>query len=196
LKNSTILIDLTLVKTDHELWKNVQAGDQYAYHQLFNRHWEMAYAGAFHFLRDAEASRDIVHNVFLNIWLKREKLEIREFHAYVKNACRYHTYKYLRARHKESLTFVDEQTLKSLSTEITINSAEYNERFEELSLFKTYLLKELPKRCQEIFSLSREDQLSNQEISHRLNISKRTVENQLTYALKHIRLGLKKLLLL
>ncbi|GAA4799484.1 RNA polymerase sigma-70 factor [Olivibacter ginsenosidimutans] len=187
---------LNQVKTDLDLWKSTQAGDRNAYHQLFNRHWEMAYVRTFHLLKDAEESQDIVHNIFVNIWIKREQLEIREFQAYVRNACRYHAYKYLKTRYKEALTFMNDQALRSLKTETVINSAEYNERLEELSVFKESLLKDLPKRCQEIFSLSRDEQLSNQEISHRLNISKRTVENQITYALKHIRLGLKRFLML
>lgn len=55
---------------------------------------------------------------------------------------------------------------------------------EEIDQF----LVKLPKRCQEIFCLSRRDNLSNDEIAARLEISKRTVENQLTYALHEIRL--------
>jgi RNA polymerase sigma factor (sigma-70 family) len=49
----------------------------------------------------------------------------------------------------------------------------------------------LPKRCREIFALSRTDQLTNEEISQRLGISKRSVENQLTTALQYVRAYLK-----
>jgi RNA polymerase sigma-70 factor (ECF subfamily) len=52
-------------------------------------------------------------------------------------------------------------------------------------------LHQLPKRCQEIFKLSRFDNLSNDEIAAKLGISKRSVENQITLALKHLRGCLK-----
>lgn len=181
---------------DQDLWQAVQQGKEQAYRQLFDRYWEMVYVMAFRYLKDGDASRDIVHNIFLTLWQRREFLEIRTFEAYLKSACRYHVYKHLKTRHHSALTFVEEDDLKYLSKDTIINHAEYDERYNEMLTLKDYLLKTLPKRCQEIFSLSREEQLSNQEISDKLNISKRTVENQLTHALKHLRLGLKKFLCL
>jgi RNA polymerase sigma-70 factor (ECF subfamily) len=54
-------------------------------------------------------------------------------------------------------------------------------------------LNQLPERCHEIFNLSRIEHLSNQDIADRLGISKKTVENQLTIALKHLRLAFKNI---
>ncbi|WP_449436580.1 sigma-70 family RNA polymerase sigma factor [Pedobacter steynii] len=53
------------------------------------------------------------------------------------------------------------------------------------------VLEKLPKKCREIFMLSRFDNLSNQEIAEKLGISKRTVENQITIALKLLRLSIR-----
>jgi RNA polymerase sigma factor (sigma-70 family) len=63
----------------------------------------------------------------------------------------------------------------------------YNDLEAEL---ETYL-KHLPKRCQEIFLMSRRQLMSNDEIADKLGISKRSVENQITHALKHLRISLK-----
>jgi RNA polymerase sigma-70 factor (ECF subfamily) len=57
-------------------------------------------------------------------------------------------------------------------------------------------LRQLPQRCREIFLMSRKDQLNNDEIASRLSISKRTVENQLTTALKHLRVELKRIIMI
>lgn len=72
------------------------------------------------------------------------------------------------------------------------------EKIQEQSFCKQLYvsLNNLPKRCQEIFLLSREEQLSNREIAERLNISKRSVENQITHALQQLRIYFKHLLLL
>jgi RNA polymerase sigma factor (sigma-70 family) len=62
------------------------------------------------------------------------------------------------------------------------------EEFDERIMIR---LNELPKRCREIYLLSRKENLSITEIAMKLNISKRTVENQLTAALKHLKQYLK-----
>ena len=67
------------------------------------------------------------------------------------------------------------------------NQSDHRIKNQELLLELSHYLEKLPKRCQEIFYLSRMDNLSNQEIAGRLGISKRTVENQITTALKHLR---------
>ncbi|WP_084185644.1 sigma factor-like helix-turn-helix DNA-binding protein [Chitinophaga niabensis] len=54
----------------------------------------------------------------------------------------------------------------------------------------------LPKHCKEIFLLSRQENLGNQEITDRLNISKRSVENQITHALQYLRVNLKNFFIL
>jgi RNA polymerase sigma-70 factor (ECF subfamily) len=73
------------------------------------------------------------------------------------------------------------------------NQGEHRIKNQELLQELDRYLEKLPKRCQEIFYMSRMDNLSNQEIAGRLGISKRTVENQITKALKHLRSCLKQL---
>jgi RNA polymerase sigma-70 factor (ECF subfamily) len=77
-----------------------------------------------------------------------------------------------------------------------MNDGELNIRYQELEKSVDRELEELPRRCKEIFTLSRREQLSNDEIASRLDISKRTVENQLTYALRHLRLSMRHFLVL
>src|SRR3546814_15198411 len=74
-----------------------------------------------------------------------------------------------------------------------MNEGDERIRRSELESHVDQILPELPARCQEIFLLSRRDQLTNDEISDRLGISKRSVENQLTRALKHLRNHAKSL---
>jgi len=57
-------------------------------------------------------------------------------------------------------------------------------------------LNDLPKKCREIYILSRKENLTISEIAQKLNISKRTVENQLTNALKHLRASLKYMMVI
>ncbi len=75
-----------------------------------------------------------------------------------------------------------------------MNDGESNIRYRELEKKVEEELEELPSRCREIFTMSRMQQLTNDEIAARLDISKRTVENQLTYALRHLRLSIRHFL--
>lgn len=67
----------------------------------------------------------------------------------------------------------------------------YNMAFRDLEFDMESSLSNIPKRCRQIFFMSRKELLSNDEIAGKLSISKRTVENQITHALKHLRLSLK-----
>ena len=77
---------------------------------------------------------------------------------------------------------------------IQVTSENYTEQMVNLNqLQKMYLdgVADLPERCREVFQLSRSEHLSNREIADRLCISPKTVENQITKALKHLRVILR-----
>lgn len=175
---------------DADLWLAVRDGEKTAYNLLFSRYWGKMYQTANNMLNDAAASETVVHDVFLTLWLKREELEIGHFRNYIISATRYHVYRVLKSRKAFAIVEAEEHMAAILNT--------VEEKIQEQSFRKQLhaSLHNLPKRCQEIFLLSREEQLSNQEIAERLNISKRSVENQITHALQQLRIYFKHLLLL
>lgn len=128
--------------------------------------------------------------IFFNIWNKRHHLQITTFPAYLHAATRYHVYKYLRVKEKSLLNFTDD--LSTVSKASNSNTAIDKLESEELDNTLRNILSKLPKRCQEIFIMSRFENLKNEEIASRLQISQRTVENQITIALRHIRQHLDK----
>ena len=82
-------------------------------------------------------------------------------------------------------------------TKLTLeNSGQENMIYHDLENEMENCLKQLPKRSSEIFLLSRKDHLTNTEIAERLGISKRSVEDQITQALKHLRLHFKDIAML
>jgi RNA polymerase sigma-70 factor (family 1) len=176
--------------TDPQLWASIRQDDELAFNELFKRYWIRLYKTAYQYLKDKETSEEVVHDVFLNIWDRRRELEILSFSSYMLTAIRYQIYNRMRAA-KSPLIYGDEKMpYKSLSD---YNSGENKIEEQELQQEVYSYLQSLPKRCREIFCMSRVDQLSNQEIAMRLGISKRTVENQITVALKHLRVCLKHL---
>jgi len=178
------------LKSDSDLWNEIRNDDGAAFDILFNRYWARMYKIAFRQLNDEESSLEIVHDVFLSLWTRRKELEINKFPNFLLTAIRYQLYSRAKST-KLSLVFkADMEEADHLSEQ---NTGELRLQDAELKTELDKYLNQLPERCHEIFMLSRIEHLSNQEIAERLGISKKTVENQLTIALKHLRLAFKNI---
>ena len=172
--------------TDEELWEAIRKDEVPAFKALYERYWSSIFSTAWSHLHDRAACTEIVQDIFLSIWLKRRQLKMNSPYHYLTMAARYQVYKRLRQKGNQKIIYTD--SLQETSTvSHTLNEGEYDLRYAELQVSVDKYLKELPDRCQEIFNLSRKEQLSIAEIAERLGISRRTVENQLTRALQHLR---------
>jgi RNA polymerase sigma-70 factor (ECF subfamily) len=175
--------------TDSILWNAIHNDDQLAFNQLFDKYWVQVYNTGFRYLKDKAASQEIVHDIFLSLWNRRHELQIESFPAFLLTAARYQ----IHTRKKEKRFIVSHVVPDDVIAE---NEADNHIRQSELYNQLQHILLQLPARCQEIFRLSRFEYLSNDEIAKRLGISKRTVENQLTLALRHVRFHLKDMALM
>lgn len=184
--------------SDESLWIAIRGDDAAAFKILFDRYWAAIFSTSFSYLNDRAACTEIVHDIFLGIWLKRHALEIDSFYHYLTAAARYQVYKRLQRKGALKIVYID--SMRSGSDQsvyrgagynegggAAFNEGEYNLRYRELQNTVEASLQGLPDRCREIFLLSRKEQLSIAEIANQLGISRRTVENQLTRALQHIR---------
>ncbi len=175
--------------TDAELWSLIIKDDHYAFTVLFKRHWLTLYRTSLRYVKDTEACEEVIHDLFLNIWRRRSYLTIVDFDSYFKAATRYQVYKYLKKHKAFALEYRENFSDEDAGYEL--NSAYEEISYRDLEDQLNQHLKALPERCQEIFYLSRKQQLNNSEIAERLGISKRTVENQITHALQCIRFNMK-----
>ncbi|WP_090974092.1 RNA polymerase sigma factor [Parapedobacter composti] len=179
------------IRTDQQLWEAVVNGSDSAFAVLFDRYWSIIYRTAFSYVGDKERSEEITHDIFLNLWRRRHVLEIQSFPAYLRAAARYHVYKCLKAEKISMVQYTADW--EAIESPLVGNDGDETIRHIELEQDVDRFLVDLPARCKEIFLLSRRENLSNDEIADRLGISRRSVENQLTRALKHLRVRLKTL---
>lgn len=174
---------------DSELFLKVQDGSEAAFYELFSRHWEKLYVIAKSILRNDAMAEDLVQDVFTDFWERRKRIVNNNIKAYLSQSIRYQVFKQLR---KTELLDVHAEALASIpvagQTDDMLNYKELQHEIENV-------LETLPGRCREIFHLSRYEYLSNNEIAQRLNISVRTVETQISIALKHLRNALAYTLL-
>jgi len=177
--------------SDAELWSLIVKDDHHAFTMLFKRHWLSIYKSALRYIKDPEACEEVVHDLFLNIWKRRNYLTIINFERYLKASARYQVYSYLK-KHR-SFTLELREKFSDADGGFELNSGHEEIVYKDLEDQLSQHLRSLPERCQEIFYLSRKQQLNNSEIAERLGISKRTVENQITYALQRIRFNMKNI---
>lgn len=178
------------IPSDQELWGEIQQDNSKAFDLLFERYWEKLYSTCHSYLKNEEACKEIVHNIFLDIWQKRNALEVICFKNYLTSAARYQVYKVIRKQKMNPVQLIEDYDQVPHLNWVR-NKGEDKMRDEEISRNLEDVLNTLPKRCKEVFVLSRIKNLSNDEIAGQLGISKRSVENQLTQALKVLRIALK-----
>lgn len=164
---------------EHKLIKSLIKGDAYSFDEIFERYNKKVFAFSLHNLKNKQDAEGVVQEVFLNLWNDRVKLkEIQNLDAWIFtisfNIIRKHFRKL--ARERRYLGKFEETALHHDYS--TITAVEYNDLLEKAEK----IIEKLPPRQKTIYVLSKREGLSNTEISRKLNITKKTVENHLTRA--------------
>ena len=179
-------MSLKKLHTNKLLLGEFKKGNQKAFRGLFDLFWEPMFLNARSIVSNADIAKDIVQNIWVDLWQKREHLEIRNFEPYIFRAVNNGCFKHLR---DNKFNTIQLEVIKSLQLTSKSN-AENQHDLEEAQVVIEKSLNQLTPRCQQVFKLSRMEEVSNEEISLRLGISKRSVENQISHALKSIRYNL------
>jgi RNA polymerase sigma-70 factor (ECF subfamily) len=176
------------INTDEALVREIKLGDEKAFQLIYENYCRQLIRFAASYLPDISDAEEIVQNVFVELWEKREQLDPEHF---VKN----YLYKVTvnKAYNHLKRKVVERKYLQCLDVleASTVNEAEKKIYREELAGAINQLLSQLPEQQRNIFHLSRWEGLSNKEIAERLQISVRTVENQVYRAVKYIRENIK-----
>lgn len=167
--------------SDKELIQQMHNGNEKALSIIYKKYWELMYLAAFNLVKNHEVCEDIVQEIFINIWQKRERLEIKvSLKSYLYTSTIYKVYDYFR---KNSSVFKVE-LLESYDNRLESFNPETKLIHDELIEHINLAIDQLPEKCGIVFRLSREDQLSYKEIAEKLNISHRTVEGHIAKAIK------------
>ncbi len=173
-----------------ELQALVQAKDERAFRALYDRFWDKIFVICNNRVQNVEVAQDIVQDIFLSIWAHQDIAGIQNLEAYLFQATKFSVIKYFNKSAR--YTSVDNTVLGLLDRveEVDIDEALHSKFLQEL-IFQE--VERLPKRTQIIFNYSRKEHLNSKEIAEKLHISHRTVENQLSFALKELRNFLRTL---
>ena len=169
---------------DTLLIERLQKRDEAAFEQVFKKNFKNLHAYSFTMLKDEAAAEEMVQNVFYKLWERTENLTITgSVEAYLYRAVYNESLNYLKHLKVRS----EHQLYVSHRMKGETESAVKKIQAKELESKLREALNDLPEQCRTIFQLSRFEELRYREIADQLNISVKTVENQMGKALRILR---------
>lgn len=163
------------------LLKLIQSGNEHAFKHLFDSYFAPLCRFMNIYLDNTQEAEELSLDIFLYVWEHSQTIELKlSLKAYLFRAARNKCLNCLRDR-KTTLSLDEVRETGQNDT------ASYSLEMDELSHLIEEAVCSLPERCQEVFRRSREENLTNQKIADEMQISVKTVEGQITKALKRIK---------
>ena len=164
------------------LLARLRAGDRAAFEQIFRQHFDGLAGFAYRLTRSRAIAEELVQDLFLEIWMRRDRLVITEsVRTYLFRAARNRAFNHLRRNKLERLWRLRQPPTPDAE------GVEDEHSTDELAAAIRAAIASLPDRCREIFLLSRDQNMTYAEIAKVLGISIKTVETQMGRALKALR---------
>lgn len=174
-----------------QIINRLKSGDKKVFEDLFFDYYPTLTVFAKKYVGDMDTSREIVQDLFVRLYETREKINIHSslknyLYSAVRNRCLNHLKREkLHTEHTGNVLSIDESLENDIQAKIEQTEFEYLV-WQEVS--------NLPDQCKRIFYLSRKEGKKNKEIAEQLGISIRTVETQISKALKRLRTNLRQYL--
>lgn len=176
--------------SDAQLLNLFHDGDEKAFTQLYERYWKYLFQLSMNILQDDSAAKDVVQEVFVDFYQKSSSRSIENVKSYLFQSARFQCFMQLRSGK------ISQKHLERIAEIQNSNVVELEYDAAELQRVLESQMATLPEKCREVFYLSRVEMMPNKKIAEQLNISHKTVENQITKALKVLRTSVEKIAVL
>lgn len=181
----------SVVLSEQEIIGAIREGNERIFEEIFRKYYQSLCNYANSILKEMDEAEEVVQNLFLSIWEKRSDLEISiSLKSYLYRAVHNHCLnriKHLKVREEYQQYAVNFYDASYESVSQTVMKNELETKIEEA-------IKKLPEQCRLIFRMSRFEELKYHEIAEQLELSPKTVENQIGKALKILRVELAEYL--
>jgi len=168
---------------EQDSFHNIGKIDKEVFEKVFRTFFSPLCAFASKYVNDYDTGKDIVHDVLLNFWDKRDSIDTsKSIKSYLFTSVYNRCLNFIRDRKKFSSTEGEMEIAENTKWESSdqLEAAELEDKINKA-------LDELPEKCREVFLLNRYDGLKYKEIAEKLGISIKTVETQMSKALKILR---------
>jgi RNA polymerase sigma-70 factor (family 1) len=166
----------------------MEQDDERAFTALYNRYWQKLFSVSYNRLKDISSSEDIVHDVFASLWANRHDNQINSLENYLATATKFQVLSKIKKleRERNHCQSINATPVISICDESRLHHKQILQLVEKE-------VERLPEKCRLIFNYSRRNGLPSKEIAEKLNISPKTVDNQLHKALKQLKMITKSL---
>lgn len=169
---------------DAQVLRLLRQDREAGFEMLFKLYYTEVCHHIYRILPQKEAVEDIAQDLFMEVWNKQDTLTIETSPgAYLYKMARSRALNYIRDNRKHS--YQDEAELRHHVSELATPTQKI--QADQLSSVVTHAVNALPERCRQVFMLSRFEDMTYKEIADTMDISVKTVENQIIKALKHLR---------
>ena len=171
--------------TEQQLLAALRIGDEGALRRLFDQHYPLLLGDIYRLVPDEDTCKDLAQEVFVELWRKRSDIDIHtSLRAYLRRAAVNRALNYIKTQRRIHLDDGEQFAHTADTSPRDIARQEVQESLEQ-ALHAA--IETLPEKCRLVFSLSRFEQRSHREIAEQLDISVKTIENQITKAMKILR---------
>lgn len=172
--------------TNNTLYRHSDPFENKKFNNLFNEFYSPLCRFSMKFVMDKNAAEDIVQDLFLYLWENWEKMaDIASIKSYAYTAVKNRSLSYLKKQFVGEITENAEYTKESVTDGVLRSPQELIE-CKELEAILEKALESLPLKCRAIFTMKRFGELSNKEVAENLQISVKTVEAQMTIAIRKL----------
>jgi RNA polymerase sigma-70 factor (ECF subfamily) len=183
--------DTTKQKTDYELQLLVAKNNVAAFEELYLNYYSTLHQFAYRIIKSNHIAEEIVSDVFVRIWKKKETFaQINNLKIFLYVAVKNQALTYLVKAKRQQICWIEEFATSPEMRSKT-SSAEELLAAKELSAKLDIAIDKLPLKCKAIFKLVKEDGLKYSEAAQLLNLSIKTIENQMGIALKKLAASVK-----
>ena len=177
--------------SEQELTALLKEGDQQAFNALFDQYQQTVFSIAYKLTRSRVQAKEIVQDVFLKLWMKRQQLDqIDNLGAYLNRIARNQSIDELRKIAREAMRKVE---IREEQMELGDRTTEYSLQFNETSHMIADALETLSPQQRRVYQLCHEQGLKYEEAAKEMGLSAGTVHVHMKLALKNIRIYLKNL---
>ena len=180
-----------MTESENQIIKGIRTGNEGAFNQLFAEYYKVLSVFANKYVLDLETAKEIVQDFFVHLFESRHKLTITSsLESYLFSSVRNRCLNHLRHQkiHEKHIDVIKHTLETSVDLESKMRATELENQIYQIVLG-------MPAQCQNIFRMSRVEGKKNGEIANELGISIRTVETQISKALKILRKNIQNYLM-
>ncbi|MFN8352856.1 MAG: RNA polymerase sigma-70 factor [Spirosomataceae bacterium] len=170
-----------LLMDDNDLVRLLFEDDSKAFETLYRRYWKRLYALAYSKTKNPEVAKEMIQDVFADMWERRHHIQITRLEHYLFSAVKYQTIAFYKEKIFSQIEDID---IEDSSTDYQIGLNDFQQSLQ-------HAIQQLPDKTREIFVLNRLNGKSAKEVAQTLQIPERTVEYHITQALRTLRIQLR-----